>query len=151
MKRLGILEWFVVVLMLGLVVVVFAQVALRYLTYQPLAWTEEAGRYIFIWLSMMGAAAGGRKGAHFALDFLAQSLSSETRCWLRAGVRMTEAGFYGVLTWAGVQIVRVTHLQRSASIDIPMSLPYAAIPIAASLLAIFSVYQATKEIGTKLR
>ena len=54
MRRLGLLEWAVSGLMLALVVVVFSQVALRYLTYQPLAWTEEVARYAFIWLSLLG-------------------------------------------------------------------------------------------------
>lgn len=151
MQRLGLLEWTIALLMLALVVVVFAQVALRYLTYQPLAWTEEMGRYIFIWLSLVGAAAGGRRGAHFVVDFLPRSLPQRASRLLRAGIRLIEASFYGLLAWGGLQIVRVTHLQQSASIDLPMSIPYAAIPAGAVLLSVYSLRQAVRELGAAVR
>jgi len=150
-RRLGLLEWAVAGMMLALVVVVFSQVALRYLTYQPLAWTEEVARYAFIWLSLLGAAVGGRRGVHFAVDFLPRRLPPRAGRVVRAGIRLTEAGFYALLAWSGVQIVRVTHLQRSASIDLPMSLPYAAIPLAALLLAVFSLRQAAAELRAMRR
>jgi TRAP-type C4-dicarboxylate transport system permease small subunit len=150
-RRLGPLEWGVFVLMLALVVVVFSQVALRYLTYQPLAWTEEVARYAFIWLSLLGAAVGGRRGVHFAVDLLPRRLPPRAGRMLRAGIRLTEVGFYGLLAWSGLQIVRVTHLQRSASIDLPMSIPYAAIPVAALLLCLFSLRQAAGELRATLR
>jgi TRAP-type C4-dicarboxylate transport system permease small subunit len=141
-RRLDWLEIAIGLLLVGLVVVVFAQVALRYLTYQPLAWTEEVARYLFIWLSLLGAAAGGRRGAHFAVDLVARRLAGRPGRGLRAGIRALEAALYGTLTVAGVQITRVAHLQQSASIDVPMSVPYAAIPIAAALLCAASLRQA---------
>jgi TRAP-type C4-dicarboxylate transport system permease small subunit len=150
MKHLGFLEWTVALLMLGLLIVVFGQVALRYLTYQPLAWTEEMGRYVFIWLSMLGAAVGGRRAAHFAVDFVPNCLPQRASRALRAGIRLTEACFYGLLAWGGFQIVRVAHMQESASIGIPMSLPYAALPIAAALLFVYCLRQAMAEMRAAL-
>jgi TRAP-type C4-dicarboxylate transport system permease small subunit len=73
-NRDGILEWIVATAMAMLVVIVFSQVVLRCLTYQPLAWTEEAARYIFIWLCLLGAAAAARRGQHFAVEFLVRLL-----------------------------------------------------------------------------
>lgn len=142
MRPVRVLEGAIATLMVALVAVVFAQVALRYLTYQPLAWTEEVARYVFIWLSLLGAALGGRRGAHFAVDVLPRALPPAGQRVLGGLLRLGEAAFYGLLTWAGVRIVQVAHLQRSASIDIPMSLPYAAIPLAAGLLCLDSVARA---------
>ena len=142
MRRPDWLESLVGLLLVGLVVVVFAQVALRYLTYQPFAWTEEVARYLFIWLSLLGAAVGGRRGAHFAVDIVAQRVPGRAGRALRAGLRLVEAAFYATLTWAGVEIVRVTHLQRAASTDLPMSVPYAAIPLAGLLLCLACLRQA---------
>lgn len=142
MRRLDWLEGLVGLLLVGLVAVVFAQVALRYLTYQPFAWTEEVARYLFIWLSLMGAAVGGRRGAHFAVDIVARRVPGQAGPVVRAGLRLVEAVFYAVLTWAGVEVVRVTHLQRAASTDLPMSVPYAAIPIAGALLCLACLRQA---------
>jgi TRAP-type C4-dicarboxylate transport system permease small subunit len=145
LRRLDWLEVAIGLLLVGLVVVVFAQVALRYLTYQPLAWTEEVARYLFIWLSLLGAAAGGRRGAHFAVDFLARRTPGPAGQAFRAALRLVEAVFYAVLAGAGIQVTRVAHLQRSASTDLPMSIPYAVIPIAAVLLCLACLRQARAE------
>ncbi len=150
-RGLGLLEWTVSVLMFALVVVVFSQVALRYLTYQPLAWTEEVARYAFIWLSLLGAAVGGRRGTHFAVDLLPRRLPPRAGRVLRAVIRLIETGFYALLGWSGVRIVQVAHLQRSASIDLPMSIFYAAIPFAALLLCIFSLRHGVEELRAARR
>ncbi len=146
MHRLDLLEWVISLLMLALVVVVFAQVVLRYVTYQPLAWTEEISRYVFIWLSLLGAAAGGRRGAHFALDLLPRNLPLRLGRMLRAGIHLAEASFYGVLAWGGLQIVWVAHAHRSPTTEITMSIPYIAIPTGAMLLFVCSLRQAAREL-----
>ena len=150
MKRLNLLEWAIATLIAALVVVVFAQVALRYLTYQPLVWTEEVGRYVFIWLSLLGAAAGAGRAGHFAVDVLPRRLPPRAGRGLRAGIRLTEAALYAILGWTGLLIVRVTHLQTSPSVNIPMSIPYAALPVAGFLMCAFSLRQALAELrGTR--
>jgi TRAP-type transport system small permease protein len=141
-RRLRLLEWAIAALMVALVVVVFAQVALRYLTYQPLAWTEEIARYVFIWLSLLGAALGGWRGSHFAVDVLPRLLPPGGERALRSLLRLVEAAFYGLLAWAGLRIVQVVHLQQSASTDLRMSLPYAAIPLGSAVLCLVSLAQA---------
>jgi TRAP-type transport system small permease protein len=146
MKRLSFLEWAIAAFMLALIVVVFAQVALRYLTYQPLVWTEEVARYVFIWLSLLGAAMGGQRAGHFAVDVLPRRLPRRSSRALRAGIRLAEASLYGTLGWTGFLIVRVTHLQMSSSIDIPMSIPYAALPVAGFLLCFFNLRHAIAEL-----
>jgi TRAP-type C4-dicarboxylate transport system permease small subunit len=142
MKRLTMLEWTVAGLMLALVLVVFTQVALRYLTYQPLFWTEEVGRYVFIWLALLGAAEGARRGMHFAVDLLPRRLPPRAGSRLRAAIHLAEAALYGLLAWAGVLVVQVTHVQTSPSIALPMSLPYGALPVAGGLLCVFSLRRA---------
>ena len=50
-------------------VVVFLQVVYRYVLTQPLHWSEELARYLFVWLSILGATLGLQKRGHFGLDF----------------------------------------------------------------------------------
>ena len=60
----------VVVLVTMLTAVTFAQVCARYVLGDPLIWSEEAARYLFVWVSMLGAALALREGGHFGLDLL---------------------------------------------------------------------------------
>lgn len=141
-KRPSIIEVCVAGLMLMLVALVFAQVVVRYMTYQPLAWSEEAARYIFIWLCLLGAVVAAQRGQHFVVDYAQRALPAR---WYRITATVTQliaVGFYGLLAFTGFRMLQVVSLQQSPSLEIPMSLPYLAIPAGALLLSAVALHQA---------
>ncbi len=89
----------------GLVFVTVAQVLLRYLTDQPLAWTEEFARFLFVWTCFLGAVVGARRGTHFAIGIFVDALHGRTKTWVRLSVLLLEAAFYGGLAWSGLESV----------------------------------------------
>lgn len=146
MPRLNVVQIAIGALMVVLVAMVFAQVVLRYLTYQPLAWTEELSRFVFIWLSLAGAAEGARRGAHFAVEMLPHALPGAMGRGFRCLLRVLEAGAYGVIAYAGVRILEVVHAQRSITLDMPMSYAYAAIPVGGILMCLFTLIRARQAL-----
>ena len=54
------INWVLALLMAAMVVVITAQVWYRFILNDPLSWSEELGRYLFVWISFLGAAAGVR-------------------------------------------------------------------------------------------
>jgi len=141
-RRSGILEWLVAGLMTALVALVFTQVLVRYLTYQPLAWTEEAARYVFIWLCLLGAAVAAQRGQHFVVDFAQRSLPASAFRIAAVSTKVVEAAFYALVVLAGVKTLGVVRLQESPSLEIPMSVPYLAIPLGAALMAAIAARRA---------
>jgi len=141
-SRLNALQWSIALSMAVLVAVVFAQVVLRYLTYQPVAWTEELARFLFIWLSLVGAAEGARRGAHFSVELLPNALRGSRGRLFRCLIRVLEAIAYGVLAYAGVRILEVVHSQRSITLDLPMSFAYASISVGATLMCVYTLIRA---------
>ena len=63
------------VLTTAMFLVVFSQVIFRYVLNQPSPWTEELSRYLFIWISLLGAAFGVMKQSHFGFDLIVKKLS----------------------------------------------------------------------------
>lgn len=141
-RRPSIIELSVAALMLSLVVLVFAQVMVRYLTYQPLAWSEEAARYAFIWLCLLGAVVAAQRGQHFVVDYAQRALPTKIYRITATLTQLLAAGFYALLATAGFRILSVVNLQQSPSLEIPMSIPYLAIPVGAFLLATVAIRQA---------
>jgi TRAP-type transport system small permease protein len=125
-----------------LVVLVFAQVTVRYLTYQPLAWTEEAARYAFVWLCLLGAVAAAQRGQHFVVDYAQRALPAKLYRITATVTQLLGATFYGLLAVAGFKTLTVVHFQQSSSLEIPMSISYLAIPLGALLLAAVAIQQA---------
>ncbi len=147
MKKYTILEWLLCVLMVALVVVVFAQVLLRYLTYQPLAWTEEAARFVFVWLCLLGAAAATRRGGHFAVDYVPRKLPPGYRHGVIALIHLSETAFYAIITYAGYSIVQVAQIQVAPTLRISMGIPYAAILVGGLLMTLYGLRDVVKALA----
>jgi len=59
-----------VLLLLVMFISVLVQIFFRYVLKSPLTWTEEASRYSFIWIVLLGAAFAVRKKEHVVMEVL---------------------------------------------------------------------------------
>lgn len=112
--------------------VTFAQVFTRYVTENPLIWTEEVARYLFVWITLIGAAAGVRLHAHFGLDILRRYFAP-LRGLLGAVTMLIVAGFLALLLYTGIAETRQAALQFSPALQVRMHWAYLAIPVGAGL------------------
>jgi TRAP-type C4-dicarboxylate transport system permease small subunit len=129
------LEAFVLALLvLAMTGATLAQVIARYAFNEPLIWSEEAARYLFVWVSLLGAALATREGTHYVLDALVQRFPRAGRLAARAAAFVVSAGFLAILVRTGMNETAQASLQDSATLPIGMALPYAAIPVGAALM-----------------
>jgi len=122
-------------LMAAITGVVAFQVLTRYVLQHPAAWPEEAARYLFVWVALLGGALGVDRGVHFSLDLLTSRFPSRVASRLAAGIDLACAAFAALLAWPGATLAWRVREQPSAALEIPMTWPYAAIPVAALLMA----------------
>jgi TRAP-type C4-dicarboxylate transport system permease small subunit len=59
-----------VLFLLVMFISVLIQIFFRYVLQSPLTWTEEASRYSFIWIVLLGAAFAARKKEHVVMEVL---------------------------------------------------------------------------------
>jgi TRAP-type C4-dicarboxylate transport system permease small subunit len=59
-----------VLFLLVMFISVLIQIFFRYVLQSPLTWTEEASRYSFIWIVLLGAAFAVRKKEHVVMEVL---------------------------------------------------------------------------------
>ena len=126
-------------------VVIFLQIVFRYAFVRPLHWSEESARYLFVWLSVVGAALGVQKGGHFGLDFFNRMLSGKGRRWINLGIHLLMGIVVLVILIQGIILVQKTSLQESPAMAISMSWAYASIPVAAGLMAVHLLTVLLKE------
>lgn len=62
--------WFIALACVGIVVLVFLGVLSRFVFSNPMAWSEELARYLFLWAALVGAAAGCRTNQHGGIPLL---------------------------------------------------------------------------------
>jgi TRAP-type C4-dicarboxylate transport system permease small subunit len=131
-----------VVIGLGLLAAVsvnLMQVAWRYLLEDPLPWSEEAMRYVMIWIAMLGSAAALPRGEHMAMSLIG---AGWPRGLAKAGSIITLLGvaaFCGIALWFGGPTFRRAMQQTSPAAEIPMWIPYLGVYVGCALMLVQSV------------
>jgi TRAP-type C4-dicarboxylate transport system permease small subunit len=126
--------------------VVFLQVLYRYVFTQPLQWSEELARYLFVWLSILGAALALQKKGHFGLDLFYKMLSSRSRRMVQIAAYLLMGMVIFVILFQGIILVEKTALQESPAMGISMSWAYASLPVGGALMAIHLIAISLKEL-----
>lgn len=106
---------FMFVAMVG---IIFFQVIMRYVFNNSLSWSEELGKFLFVWLSWLGISIGHRRREHIKITLLVDKLSPK-------GKKITEILSELIL----ILISGVTMFYGFTMIEIQMNIPYAGIKI----------------------
>ncbi len=137
--------WVLIALVVVMTVVVFLQVLYRYLLTQPLYWSEELARYLFVWISILGSALSLQRRGHFGMDFFYRVLPDQGRRFLIFVVYVLIGVVILVLLVEGIFLVQKTAAQQSPAMEISMGWAYACLPVGASLMAIHLLVIIIKE------
>ena len=132
-------EYFLYVLVGAMVVVVFLQVIFRFILQASLPWSEEASRYIMIWLSLLGAGVGLRRKAHIGVEALFNCLGTVKRQRVSLLVGMVQIYFFTAMIFYGRKILNVVMKQKSPAMEISMGVPYSSLIVGGLLMLLYSI------------
>lgn len=100
----------------------------RYILSAMPVWSGEVSTYALVWASMMGSAAGLKKGYQVSLTTLRDKLPEALSRLVIISSNIIVLVFLSVMVFFGVQQTIINQNQFSAAMGIPMSVPYAALP-----------------------
>jgi len=135
-RVLAVGDRFLAVLLVTIVTLTSMQVCGRYLFGASLLWVQELVRLLFVWLVMIGTASACLRASHIAFDGFVERMGEIWAPRVRMTMALASIGFMVVVTLTGAELVFRNVGQRTAVLDLPMSLAYAAIPVGACLGAI---------------
>ena len=76
------LEWFAIICMVVLTVIVFTDVILRYIFKQGFPWTQEVATLMLVWFSLIGMAIGVLERIHISMKCLRLNCPQRSfGCW----------------------------------------------------------------------
>ena len=91
-------------------------------------WTEEASRFLFVWMIMLGAMVGMREKSHFVVDVWPE-LGPRSDAILSMASNVFTLAFALVFAWWGVEFVRFGWNQTSEIAELPMWTIFVAWPL----------------------
>lgn len=132
-----IMNYISVLCLLGFVISVLIQVFSRTFLPSSPSWTEEAARYLFIYMVAFGGSVAVRKHEYVGVDFLKEILPEKFRVYLNAIIIVMLAIFSGyVLVHSTLGFALLKYRMVSTAMQIPMQFIYAALIVFFVLLEI---------------
>ena len=125
----------IVVLLAAMALMVFANVALRFLTDHSILWAEEASRYTMVWLTFIGAGPVLRYGGHIGIDTLQQRAPGLAPA-IRGVIFALLAGFFATMIVVGIRYAALTWGQTTPVLQIPIGAVYLAMPVGFALMLV---------------
>lgn len=120
--------------------IVFVNVVLRYGFGTSLAWGGETARYLMIAGAYLGAGLALREGRLVAIEIFQDLLPENLRKILRYAIALLMIGFMAAIVWFGIQFAQFGWNKETMATQISRGIPYAAIPIGASLFVIHCLF-----------
>lgn len=132
-----------------MVSVIFVQVIMR-MTGNSLSWSEELGRYCFIWLVYIGISYGVKKQRHIKVDVMLLLLKDKGKIILTIIANLLFLVFAILVVIHGNEIAMklLKFGQTSPALQIPMGLVYMATPVGMGLTSIRIIQNIVKQVKT---
>ena len=120
--------------MFALVALVITGVLARQIGNQALTWSDEASRYIFVWLTFIAAAIAIARDEHPRITAVARLLSAS---WCTRIERALVLAYLSTFFVAGVMYSSSSTGESAATLPLPMTLITSVAAIGAGLMLIF--------------
>lgn len=140
------------------VVLVNANVIMRYFFNNPIHWSEEVVTSLFVWTVFIGSSYAYRKHSHLGVDILVNLMPPKMKAVVKSVMSVVELFVLTMLTVVSSQYVYHLIFSRSGKLKVIMTdllrIPKwwtgIAVPIGFGLSAIYSVYFMVKGIRAYL-
>jgi len=135
--------------LLGLMIIpVVLQIISRFVEFIPrYIWTEEAARFCFVWMIMIGSIIAVREGTHFDVDLFPDIKSVKWKSAFRMLVQTFMLLMALVFIVYGYDFAHLGYAQSSETMGINMLSIYIAFPIAGISWMLFILEKLIEEFG----
>jgi TRAP-type C4-dicarboxylate transport system permease small subunit len=140
-------DWLAIVTFSGMFLCVFAGVLFRYFLNSPLTWSDELGRYLFVWCAMLGWVIAARRRSHLAIASVQDRTPPRVRAVLKLLAALAAVAFAAILCYYGVAITARNADVETPSLFFTIGVVYAIVPVAALAVGLHAIGDALAAIG----
>jgi TRAP-type C4-dicarboxylate transport system permease small subunit len=126
-------------MLLAIVGVVFVGVFCRYVLHIGLGWTEEAARFLLIWLTFVAAAVAVDRWSHFQLAIVNSWLPRRYHRSLQLFAIVIVLLMSAALVRYGIDVARISWNQTSPMMDWSMGYLYLIVPVSSAFMFLFAL------------
>ena len=131
----AIVEKLLLVIGGSICLILFAQVLSRYIG-SSLGWSEEVSRHLLVATTFLGGTAAYKRMSFIGLKGIGHGLGPSVQQVIVVGLQVATLGCFCILAWFGTEYTIKAWQYTTASLQIPMSIPFAVIPVSAMVFIV---------------
>ncbi len=143
---LSITKWGLIIMVPFMTILIFVQVVLRYVFSAPLRWPEEMGRFLLIWISMLGSVYALREGLHVSISFLRDRITGLPRYVTTVVVHVSLLGFFVFGAYQGAIYALSQWNRTTPAMEIPGTFPISAISVGCAIMFMIDLEMFIEEL-----
>ena len=133
-KCLSMIENAVIILGLSaMFLILLAQVIMRYVFSRPLTWSEEAARFIFVYVSFIGISYAYRQKGHIRMEVVVNLFPQAVRRGLEVLINLGTIALFCYMISFSFRFIGIQAGVKATATHIPMSIVYTALPLGMAL------------------
>ena len=133
-KCLSMIENAVIILGLSaMFLILLAQVIMRYVFSRPLTWSEEAARFIFVYVSFIGISYAYRQKGHIRMEVVVNLFPQAVRRGLELLINLGTIALFCYMIPFSFRFIGIQAGVKATATHIPMSIVYTALPLGMAL------------------
>lgn len=133
-----VVERLLVLIGAAICLILFAQVICRYLG-SSLGWSEEVSRHLLVAVTFLGSTVAYKRANFIGLRGVGQWFGPIWERTILVVLQLLTLVCFALLSWFGLLFLAQAWQQNTASLQIPMAIPFAVIPLAMAILALHCV------------
>ncbi|MFB4165367.1 TRAP transporter small permease [Alteribacillus sp. JSM 102045] len=137
----GILKWMITIFFTVMIGLVFFNVVLRYGFSSGITWSEEMGRYLFVWIVFLGAIVAYKERAHLGVDLLIGALPRPAQKGLYVLNNLIVIAVLFIVIDGGFQMIDSTSSNYGPATGIPLSFLFIAGTLSAIAMVLINIVQ----------
>ncbi|NLY36856.1 MAG: TRAP transporter small permease [Tissierellia bacterium] len=113
-----------IVMFAAMVGIIFFQVVMRYVFNNSSSWSEELGKFLFVWLSWIGISIGHRRKEHIRITLVVDKLPPKWKIISEALSELVLIIICGITLYYGIMMIGIQKTTPYAGIKISTAWGY---------------------------
>jgi len=123
----------------AIALLLFIQVALRFIFHNSQSWIDETSRIAFIWMTFLGSAVLIRERGHLAIDFFTALLPDRVQRIIDFIINLALIALFVVLLSVGGEALAASSVLETPTLHIPRSFLTLAVLVGYALSLLYAI------------
>jgi TRAP-type C4-dicarboxylate transport system permease small subunit len=133
-------------LLVAMCLLLFAQVATRYILRGSLMWAGEMAVWVFVWISFLGSVVLFMNNKHIVVDIVSSLLPKKINDVLEKISSIIVVVFLAIMFYYSLPVVVSYSKQTATSIAVSKAFLFSSLTVSLGLMLLFAVYSFINKI-----